>query len=122
MSQVLELGLPTILALNMCDVAQRKGIRIDAARLEQQLGVPVVETQANRRLGVDLLRSLLSRFDSHQPAAASPFPTAFAEEVAQLETRLREAHVRPTPRFLVERLLLDTNGYIQDDADKHDCQ
>ncbi len=112
-SQVLELGLPTILTLNMCDVAQRKGMQIDIARLERQLGVPVVEMQANRRLGVDPLRSLLARFESYQPVVASPFPKAFAEEVAQLEMRLRDTHVRPAPRFLVERLLLDTSGYIQ---------
>ena len=50
-SQVLELGLPTVVALNMGDIARAKGLRIDARRLERQLGVPVVEVQANRAPG-----------------------------------------------------------------------
>ena len=41
-SQVLELGLPTVLALNMLDVAESHGVGIDAQRLERQLGIPVV--------------------------------------------------------------------------------
>ncbi len=39
-SQVLELGLPTVLALNMLDVAAARGIRIDLARFQRQLGIP----------------------------------------------------------------------------------
>ncbi|NLF06391.1 MAG: ferrous iron transporter B, partial [Pirellulaceae bacterium] len=61
-SQVLELGLPTVLALNMVDVAERRGIRVDAARLEEKLGVPVVAVRANRRLGLDRLMETLAEF------------------------------------------------------------
>nr|NIO40516.1 ferrous iron transporter B [Burkholderiales bacterium] len=39
-----RLGLPMILALNMSDAARRRGIRIDVARLEKEMGLPVVET------------------------------------------------------------------------------
>src|SRR5437868_10309771 len=46
-SQVLELGLPTVVALNMIDIAAERGIKIDAAKLSERLGVPVVEVQAN---------------------------------------------------------------------------
>ena len=52
-SQVLELGLPTVLAVNMLDVAEDHGIRVDLKRLEQRLGVPVAAIQANRRIGLD---------------------------------------------------------------------
>src|SRR4051794_15103319 len=41
-TQALELGLPVVVALNMVDVAESQGIRIDADRLSRQLGVPVV--------------------------------------------------------------------------------
>src|SRR3972149_2573661 len=41
-SQVLELGLPTVVALNMVDLAQSRGLAIDVDRLARQLGVPVV--------------------------------------------------------------------------------
>src|SRR5262245_51334329 len=58
-SQVLELGLPTVVALNMVDVARAKGLSIDAERLSRQLGVPVVAVQANRRVGIDGLKQAL---------------------------------------------------------------
>src|SRR5437588_7636038 len=51
-SQALEIGLPVVIALNMIDVAERHGLRIDAARLSQQLGVPVVPIQANKGKGL----------------------------------------------------------------------
>src|SRR5262245_17167920 len=44
-TQVLELGVPVVVALNMIDVAQGQGIRVDAERLGRQLGVPVVPIQ-----------------------------------------------------------------------------
>ena len=48
-SQVLEFGLPTVLALNMTDVAEQRGLKIDAAKLSQRLGIPVVPLVANKR-------------------------------------------------------------------------
>jgi ferrous iron transport protein B len=59
-SQVLELGLPVVLAVNMLDVAQRRGIRVNLDRLEQQLGIPVVPIQANRRIGLGQLKAALA--------------------------------------------------------------
>ena len=45
-TQVLDLGLPTVVALNMTDAATEAGISVDAAALSQRLGVPVVPTAA----------------------------------------------------------------------------
>ena len=57
--QVIELGLPTIVALNMVDLAKRDGLELDATVLERELGVPVIETVAVRRKGIaDLQQSL----------------------------------------------------------------
>ena len=59
-SQVLELGLPTVLAVNMLDVAENRGIHIDLDRLERHLGIPVVAIQANRRIGLPKLKAVLA--------------------------------------------------------------
>ena len=59
-SQVLELGRPTVVALTMVDVADARGLEIDLERLARQLGVPVVPVQANRRLGLDALKDMLA--------------------------------------------------------------
>src|SRR5262245_17263048 len=55
-SQVLELGLPALLALNMTDVARERGIAIDVKRLQERLGIAVVAVQANKRVGVEELK------------------------------------------------------------------
>jgi len=59
-SQVLEMGLPTVLALNMMDVAQSRGIRIDASTLSARLGIPVIPVEAHRRRGLEELKQALS--------------------------------------------------------------
>jgi ferrous iron transport protein B len=66
-SQVLELGLPTILVLNMIDVAAQREWRIDAAKLSAQLGVTVVQTQAVSGQGIIELKLALSREDLSPP-------------------------------------------------------
>ena len=54
-SQVMELGLPMVLALNQVDAAESQGIRIDVPELIHRLGVPVVPTVAKRGEGSDPL-------------------------------------------------------------------
>src|SRR5579862_6035404 len=54
-----RLGLPMVVALNMADVARRKGIVIDADRLAHELGVPVVETVGVKAAGVKALVKVL---------------------------------------------------------------
>ena len=66
-SQVLELGLPTILVLNMMDVAVQREWRIDAAKLSELLGVVVVQTQAVSGQGLIELKLALSREDLTPP-------------------------------------------------------
>jgi len=57
--QVIALGLPTVVALNMVDLAARDGLTIDSGILARELGVPVIETVAVRRRGLDELREAL---------------------------------------------------------------
>ncbi|MBD4171488.1 ferrous iron transporter B [Xanthomonas citri pv. citri] len=64
-----ELGRPMIVALNMMDAAQRRGIVIDLPALEQALGVPVVETVAVRRGGAKVL---VERLDAQAARLAAP--------------------------------------------------
>lgn len=58
-SQVLELGLPVVIALNQFDVAEAQGMRIDVPALIHELGVPVIPTVAHRGEGLDPLRRAL---------------------------------------------------------------
>jgi ferrous iron transport protein B len=51
--QLIALGLPTVVALNMVDLAEREGLVIDLDALSRELGVPVVRTVAVRKRGLD---------------------------------------------------------------------
>ncbi|WP_309602192.1 ferrous iron transporter B [Sphingomonas sp.] len=50
--QLIELGLPIVVALNMIDLAKRDGLELDVAKLQAELGVPVIETVAVRKRGI----------------------------------------------------------------------
>ncbi len=68
-----RLGRPMLVALNLADVARKRGIHIDRARLEQELGVPVVETVAVRTGGAhDLLATIDQWLTRSHAAAAAP--------------------------------------------------
>ena len=57
--QLIELGLPMVVALNMVDLAKRDGLELDVAKLQAELGVPVIETVAVRKRGIDALLAQL---------------------------------------------------------------
>ncbi len=59
--ELAETGLPVVLCLNMTDEAEARGIDVDARRLARVLGVPVVETVATRRAGIERLREAIPR-------------------------------------------------------------
>lgn len=112
-SQVKELGLPTVVALNMGDIAKDKGISVDVEKLAERLGVPVVATQANRKGGLDQLRdTIISLLDVESIPVESPFPDEFRDKVGQLHEKLQK-HDAESTRYLAERLLLDTSGYLE---------
>lgn len=131
-SQVLDLGLPTVLAVNMLDVAESRGIGVDLDRLRRQIKVPVVGIQANRRIGLVELKAaladLLTKNDGGVTSATNasttttacgetPLPEAFEAEVTKLQSELAEAGGIDAsgrlPRYLVRRLLLDTTDKLR---------
>lgn len=114
-SQVLELGLPVVVALNMIDVARDRGVQIDVEALEQKLGVPVVPTEAHRGRGLERLReALASAIGGPAPRHRSPLPEAFQREVDRVQALLvSRGNEDGLPRYLAGRLLLETNGYLE---------
>jgi len=110
MTQVLELGVPVVVALNMIDVAAGQGLKIDVDKLSQQLGVPVVPLQANKGKGLEQLKAVIAN-SLDQPACADgpAFPQAFEHEVAGLQAVADHQE----PLFLMRRLLLDVGGHAE---------
>ncbi|MDB5308732.1 MAG: feoB [Gemmataceae bacterium] len=109
-SQLLGLGEPVVLAVNMMDVAEAQGIKVDCARLSRELGIPVVPIQANRGVGLDVLtKALLAAAKGGVAPLGPSFPIEFEKEVAALQTELGG----DVPGFLTRRLLLDVGGYVE---------
>ncbi len=102
---VLELkavGRPMVLALNMYDIAQRQGLRIDLERLSSELGLPVVPTTATRKRGIeDLIAAVEAMVDARSQAVESvwtpPDATALRSAAREAE-RIMKACVQPPER------------------------
>src|SRR5687767_4077339 len=120
-TQVIELGYPVILALNMVDVAVDNGHEIDPAQLSRQLGVPVVPTVANRGKGVHELRQQIVKLSgaakTESAALFCDLPPAFEQEVALLAQML--ATKFPQSRFEARAeacLLLGDDRFLNSSA------
>ncbi|NML10512.1 ferrous iron transporter B [Sphingobium sp. AR-3-1] len=96
--ELLALGLPTIVALNMVDLATRDGLELDAAVLARELGVPVISTVAVRKRGLDHLRQELEGLLNGAPRA---YPTGAAQDFDAVRKEAgriaRATIVRETP-------------------------
>ncbi len=114
-SQILELGLPVVLVLNMWDRVVAEGIRIDVEELQRRLGVPVIACSASRKQGVDELRRAIRQATKTPPSPGrSPLGRSFGQAVEALndwfEQHLPQGRLPP---FLVQRLILDVDGAIE---------
>src|SRR5688572_17688385 len=97
----------------MVDVAKDKGLTLDLEKLGEQLPVRCVSVQANRGVGIEALkRAIVEAPEKGAARVESPFPEKFIEEVETLGRRTNSNGSPALARYLVERLLLDTSGYL----------
>ncbi|QQV77123.1 ferrous iron transporter B [Sphingomonas aliaeris] len=95
--QLISLGLPVVVALNMIDLAERDGLTLDAAVLERELGVPVVPTVAVRRRGLDELKARMSStIGSGAVRRLRPNEGHVDEDIVTLQRRARALSVKAT--------------------------
>ena len=85
--QLIELGLPTIIALNMVDLAKRDGLELDPTVLQRELGVPVIETVAVRRRGIAELQAAI---DDMLSAPVCGVHDRVKSDLIHLQRRARE--------------------------------
>lgn len=80
--EVIALGRPTVVALNMVDLAERDGLVLDPAALEEALGVPVVPTVAVRRRGLAELALAIDAAERRLPEPRHPHTTLTERQVS----------------------------------------
>lgn len=119
-TQVLELGLPALLVLNMMDVAEAKKWRIDLAELSRRLGVPVVPMQATSGKGLVELKAAMSRKLAAPPKMVPPMPAEITAELEGIRAELTQAGALHDTASLLESLYLisdhDPQHYGIEDA------
>ncbi len=108
-TQLAEMGVPLLVALNMTDVAVAKGRRVDADELSAQLGCPVVPVVASQGSGISVLKAAILKAAAEKPRASTRLTYAETVEAAIALligpiTETVKAH-SVTPRWLTVRLL-----------------
>jgi ferrous iron transport protein B len=88
LSQILDMGLPTILALNMMDLAAKAGINYDLNALSKKLGIPVVPINARNGVGLDELKSVISKSQAASAHIINPIQKEVEKPVKELRDHL----------------------------------
>ena len=120
--QLLELRRPMIVALNMMDEAERRGIAVDAVALERELGVPVVNTIARRGQGLrELFRKALQHAHLGSPAPVRRFDREVEEALAAVTSALPEAAADSAApaRFVAAKLIEGDSHFRQSVFGRH---
>lgn len=107
--QVLDLGRPVILVLNMMDLARTTGLNIRVARLEHEIGIPVIPCEAVNGKGILELRLAMSRADLPLPRHRWDIPAPIAPAVSELQASLAENDGKQPLIARAEALLLLTD-------------
>ena len=88
--QLIALGLPIVVALNMIDLAERDGLTLDPAVLARELGVPVIPTVAVRKRGLDELRAALTTLIGGSTTRLRASDGSIDEDIVTLQRRARK--------------------------------
>ena len=91
-TQLLEIGIPLVIVINMIDIAKQRQIKIDLAGLAKRLGVPVVAISAAHRQGIAELKTVIN-----QAAEAGAIPSVQVEYPEIIEKGI--THLSPTTRI-----------------------
>lgn len=109
--QLLEMGVPCILAINMIDIAKQRNIHINFRELENLLGCPVVPLVSVQHQGIDALKQTIAKSNPksfpHEPSLAT-FPQGLADAIDELTHMILSAYTGYKPvmaRALAIKLL-----------------
>lgn len=115
--QLLELGKPVILALNMMDIVEERGMEIDLHRLPEMLGgIPVVPVSARKRSGLDvLLHAVVHHYQEKHRADVVTYHDYMEEKITVLEDKLKEQYqIEQNVRWYAIKLLVQDQELMEE--------
>ncbi|ANI30489.1 ferrous iron transporter B [Yersinia entomophaga] len=103
--QLLELGIPCIIALNMLDIAQSQRIKIDVDALSKRLGCPVIPLVSTRATGIAELKTSIDQYQPNTDNALVNYPPLLLEEVEKLTSAMPDSLPMQQRRWLALQML-----------------
>ncbi|MHC1589348.1 MAG: ferrous iron transport protein B [Candidatus Hecatellaceae archaeon] len=107
--ELAELGVPMVVALNMADEAERKGVKINVESLEKAFGVPFVLTVANKGRGIlQLFSEAFKAYEKSVKPNQIKYRRHIESRISKLEEAIPDSLARPmkaSPRFLALKLI-----------------
>lgn len=106
--QLIEIGKPVVLALNMMDIVEERGMEIDLHRLPEMLGIPVIPVSARKKTGLDILMHAVSHHKEIEleNQHVVVYSELIEDKIAEITERLRENDPEIyNPRFYAIKLL-----------------
>jgi ferrous iron transport protein B len=115
-TQLLEMGIPVVLVLNMMDMARSRGLQIDTEKLSSLLGVPVVSCVASRDEGTHaVLDTIISAAVANKPSISLNYGREVEHAITAIEELLQDRPLphEATPRWTAIKLLEDDDDMIE---------
>ncbi|EPW3171457.1 Fe(2+) transporter permease subunit FeoB [Providencia stuartii] len=120
--QLVELGVPCIIALNMLDIAQSQHIEIDVEKLQQQLGCPVIPLVSTRATGIDKLKQAIDKHPQNNMTALVEYPAALLQEVDSLSEQISAQQFSQQQRRWLALQILEGDIYSRQRANITEAQ
>ncbi len=128
--ELIELGYPLVVVLNMLDLAERKGIEVDTEKLADLLGVPVVPTIATRGRGIkELLDAILTTLGEKKSPSPIEWSKDVEDKIVELEElippdfpvvsnkRFTAVKMIETERLIFNKMLMEINPSLKKSLD-----
>ncbi len=125
-TQLLEMKVPLVIALNMMDIAEKNKIKIDIAKLSERLGVPIIPITATKKLGIEELKQIIDTAvkDKHVPTLRVEYPLAIEAALSKLLPTVTEQlpnNIKSHAHWVILKLLENddlTRKWVNADTQK----
>ncbi|MCQ2069970.1 MAG: ferrous iron transport protein B [archaeon] len=119
LTQVADLGIPMVVVLNMMDVAEKNGMRIDSSKLSKALGCEVVETVGVKSKGVTEIAQAVQRAYDSKTSAHITYSPEIEETVVKVSESLKDAVRDDVLRWAAVKMI-EHDDMVITDLDKKD--